>query len=179
MTVSSDAYYVTNKELLAEIEHFLNTYEEKEDQIDELNLLLDEIDCIYCKNENAKAELKKCKTDVQNLLKDVKESYFGGRLCEMIYMIGERYSSKSSFSGYTWREDMVSEGMVFCLKYLKNFNPEKSQNPFAYITQIFRNAFLNYIKKQKRHSLIKKTCFDKRDCIENDDKGIDYRVIME
>ena len=46
-----------------------------------------------------------------------------------------------------------------------NFNPEKSQNPFAYFTQIIHYAFLRRIQKEKKQldiksKIIERTGFD-------------------
>ena len=46
---------------------------------------------------------------------------------------------------------MISDGIENCLQYIDNFNPEKSQNPFAYFTQIIYYAFLRRIQKEKKH----------------------------
>lgn len=81
------------------------------------------------------------------------------RLGEILLNIANQYSSKGNFSGYTWREDMVGEAVLTCVKYLKNFNREKSNNPFAYITQICYNSFVNYIKTQRKHSTIKDSLY--------------------
>ena len=50
---------------------------------------------------------------------------------------------------------MISDGIENCLQYVKNFNPEKSKNPFAYFTQIIYYAFLRRIAKEKKQSHIK------------------------
>ena len=50
---------------------------------------------------------------------------------------------------------MVSDGVENCLLYIDNFDPEKSQNPFAYFTQIIYYAFLRRIQKEKKHLYIK------------------------
>ena len=42
-----------------------------------------------------------------------------------------------------------------CLQYLDNFNPKKSNNPFAYFTQIIYYAFIRRIQKEKKQSNIK------------------------
>ena len=46
-------------------------------------------------------------------------------------------------------------GIENCLQYLKNFNPDKSNNPFAYFTQIIYYAFIRRIQKEKKQSNIK------------------------
>lgn len=74
---------------------------------------------------------------------------------ECIYEIATRLSSKSNFSGYTYRDDMVMDGIENCLTYIRNFNPEKSNNPFAYFTSIIWYAFIRRINKEKRQMYIR------------------------
>ena len=80
-------------------------------------------------------------------------------LGEMLLMIARNYASKGSYSGYTWVSDMVSEAVLTCIKYMKNFKPEKSTNAFAYVTQICKNSFKAFIKDQNKHSDIKDLCY--------------------
>ena len=51
--------------------------------------------------------------------------------------------------------EMISDGIENCLCYAHNFNPEKSNNPFAYFTQIIYFAFLRRIQKEKKQQYIK------------------------
>ena len=50
---------------------------------------------------------------------------------------------------------MISDGIENCLQYMDNFNPEKSNNPFAYFTQIIYYAFIRRIQKEKKQVLVK------------------------
>ena len=50
---------------------------------------------------------------------------------------------------------MICDGIENCLQYINNFNPEKSQNAFAYVTQIIYFAFLRRIYKEKKQAAIK------------------------
>jgi DNA-directed RNA polymerase specialized sigma24 family protein len=106
-------------------------------------------------------------------------------LGSMLLSIGYKYATKGNFANYTWIDDMVSDAVQICLKYLKNFDPkrQKKPNPFAYITTIFRHAFINYIKQQGKHSQIKDTCYQKReilfDCPTYSNKGIDYQRLQD
>jgi DNA-directed RNA polymerase specialized sigma subunit len=77
------------------------------------------------------------------------------KLGGQMLMLANKISSKSNFCGYTWREDMVSLACLTMLKYCRNFNPDKSDNPFAYMTSICLNSFRAYLNTQKRHSVIK------------------------
>lgn len=79
------------------------------------------------------------------------------RLGEAILMIARGLAQKGCWNGYTWIEDMIAEGVLTVCKYLHNFNKEKSNNAFAYITMICRRAFVVYKNEQKIHSEIKDT----------------------
>lgn len=74
-------------------------------------------------------------------------------------------ASKRNFSGYTYIQDMKSEALEHCVKYADRFNIEKSQNAFAYFSQITFNAFIQLINKEKKYAGFK---FElTRDSIEN------------
>lgn len=74
---------------------------------------------------------------------------------ECIYQIATRLSTKPNFSGYTFREDMVMDGIENCLQYMHNFDAEKTKNPFGYFTQIIWFAFLRRIAKEKKQMYIR------------------------
>jgi hypothetical protein len=74
---------------------------------------------------------------------------------ECILLIANRLANKPNFSGYSFKEEMISDGIENCLMYLHNFNPEKSNNPFAYFTQIIKFAFIRRIQKEKKQHYVK------------------------
>jgi len=74
---------------------------------------------------------------------------------ECLFKIATHLARKPNFANYTFKEDMVSDGVENCLLYIDNFDPEKSKNPFAYFTQIIYYAFLRRIQKEKKHLYIK------------------------
>ena len=69
--------------------------------------------------------------------------------------IANHLSYRPNFINYTYRDDMISDGIENCLQYLDNFNPDKSNNPFAYFTQIIYYAFVRRIQKEKKQTVIK------------------------
>ena len=69
--------------------------------------------------------------------------------------IANHLSYRPNFINYTYRDDMISDGIENCLQYLDNFNPDKSNNPFAYFTQIIYYAFVRRIQKEKKQTIIK------------------------
>jgi hypothetical protein len=74
---------------------------------------------------------------------------------ECFLKIAEGLSHKPNFLNYTYRDEMMSDGIENCLMYFENFDPEKSKNPFAYFTQIIYYAFLRRIQKEKKQLYIK------------------------
>ena len=69
---------------------------------------------------------------------------------ECFVKIANHLAYKSNFVNYTFRDEMILDGIENCLTYMDNFNPEKSKNPFAYFTQITYYAFIRRIQKEKR-----------------------------
>jgi hypothetical protein len=76
-------------------------------------------------------------------------------IAECIMSIATRLSYRPNFVNYTFRDEMVCDGIENCLQYIDNFNPEKSSNPFAYFTQIIYYAFLRRIQKEKKYLYVK------------------------
>lgn len=74
---------------------------------------------------------------------------------ECILLIAKRLSTKPNFVNYSYRDEMISDGIENCISYFDNFDPEKSTNPFAYFTQIIYFAFLRRIQKEKKQTYIK------------------------
>ena len=94
---------------------------------------------------------------------------------ECILKIATHLSFKPNFVNYMFKDDMISDGIENCIQYLHNFNPERSQNPFAYFTQIIHYAFIRRIGKEKRqleikNKILERTGFDE---VFTDDNHID------
>lgn len=74
---------------------------------------------------------------------------------ECFIKIATHLSYKSNFINYTFRDDMISDGIENCLTAATKFDPSKSSNPFAYYTQIIYFAFIRRIQKEKKHQATK------------------------
>ena len=98
---------------------------------------------IYRDKVNNAKENNRTKPDVTN--------YIG----ECFLKIANHLSYRPNFINYTYRDDMISDGIENCLQYMNNFDPNKSTNPFAYFTQIIYYAFIRRIQKEKKQSLVK------------------------
>ena len=110
----------------------------------------------YVDNKKLYAEM----VEYLNSVKEAEESgddkpripeYIG----ECLLKISTRLSTKPNFINYTYRDEMISDGIENCVNYIGNFNPEKSTNPFAYFTQIIYYAFLRRIQREKKQLYIK------------------------
>ena len=73
---------------------------------------------------------------------------------ECIWKIAEKLSTKPCFMNYSYRDEMVSDGIENCILYFKDYDPQKGQNPFAYFTQVIYYAFIRRISKEERNRYI-------------------------
>ena len=76
-------------------------------------------------------------------------------LGECILKIATKLANRPNFINYSYKDDMILDGIENCIMYFDNFNPEKSSNPFSYFTQIIYYAFLRRIEKEKKQSYIR------------------------
>lgn len=93
--------------------------------------------------------------------------------------IATHLSFKPNFVNYIFKDDMISDGIENCVQYIHNFDPEKSQNPFAYFTQIIHYAFLRRIQKEKKqleikNKILERTGFDEVFFDDNVIDGMNY-----
>lgn len=71
-------------------------------------------------------------------------------LGECFVKIANHLAYKSNFINYTYRDEMILDGIENCITYIDNFDPAKSSNPFAYFTQITYYAFIRRIQREKK-----------------------------
>lgn len=74
-----------------------------------------------------------------------------------LLLIAQRLSNHPWFMLYSqhWKEEMIADGVENCVTYLDNFDPKKSQSPFAYFTQITYFSFRRRIEKEKKQQYVK------------------------
>jgi hypothetical protein len=72
-----------------------------------------------------------------------------------LYDIANRLAYKPNFINYTYRDDMVADGLENAIMCINNFDPAKSSNPFAYFTQVIWFAFIRRIQKEKKQTYIR------------------------
>ena len=110
----------------------------------------------YIDNDRFYQEMKKWKAKVLDAREmdepDPPSTEFMG---ECFLKICEHLVMRPNFINYTFRDDLISDGIENCLLYCHNFNPEKSKNPFSYFTQIIHHAYVRRIVKEKKLMHIK------------------------
>ena len=100
-------------------------------------------------------------------------------LGECIMKIATGLSRKSNFINYSYKDDMILDGIENCVHCIHSFDPEKSSNPFSYFTQVIYFAFLRRIAKEKKQSyikgkLIQDMAFDSFD-LQGHDDDVDFK----
>jgi DNA-directed RNA polymerase specialized sigma24 family protein len=75
-------------------------------------------------------------------------------IAESISKIAYGLSYSSNFINYTYKDEMIGDAIVKMFTAVKNkkFDVKSDHNPFSYFTTIAFHAFINRIKKEKKHT---------------------------
>lgn len=103
--------------------------------------------CEYSKERDTALEAGRRKPQIPN--------YIG----ECFLLISNRLATKPNFINYTYKDEMISDGIENCIMVVDNFDCNKFTNPFAYFTTIIYYAFLRRIEKEKKQTYIKYKSF--------------------
>jgi len=110
----------------------------------------------YVNNADFLAALIEYKKDCESADKKGKpQPQIPNYVGECFLKIADHLSRKPNFVSYSFRDEMIADGIENCMMYFRNFNPEKSKNPFAYFTQIIYYAFLRRITREKKQLYVK------------------------
>lgn len=130
----------------------LDEYEEEEEVVEE--------EIIENKKKTKTKEQKiadkaKYYVDPKQFDEEIMNYYKSGNMSNELALMVSNISHKLSFAGnfinYSYREEMVGDGIIRMMKALisKKYDHKKGTNPFSYFTRIAFNAFRNRIKKEK------------------------------
>jgi DNA-directed RNA polymerase specialized sigma subunit len=110
----------------------------------------------YVNNEEFLAALIEHKNNIKKAKEEgLEKPRVSNYLGDCFLKIATHLSYKGNFVGYSYRDDMISDGIENCLVAADKFDPEKSSNPFAYYTQIIYFAFVRRIQKEKKQQATK------------------------
>lgn len=85
---------------------------------------------------------------------------------ECIMKISTNLAKKPKFANYSYKDEMILDAIEDCIKAIntigepndtggiKGFDPDKTNNPFAYFTQIAFNAFRRRLNEESRKRYI-------------------------
>lgn len=126
------------------------------------------------KNLKPSTPVKKAYVDNKALFEDIRDNYYplviewraAGRpgnpppvtdhMSKAIFLIATNFClHRKYYNLKPIHEDLAAYACLVVLKYIHNFNPEKYDKPFAYITMIVNNAFLQYLKKESKNNKAK------------------------
>jgi len=111
------------------------------------------------KNPNTPEATSKYYLTNSKLLPAVKRSKEAGKLSDelagMLMMLTKKYAQRPCFSGYTYKEDMISEALTNLCQNALKFNTDKYDNPFAYYTTCINSSFLQFLNVEKKHRRIR------------------------
>lgn len=71
-------------------------------------------------------------------------------LARMVMLIAQRLATAGNFVNYSYRDEMIADGIEACVKYMHNFDPTKTTNGFAYVSTICYHAFVRRIKLENK-----------------------------
>lgn len=99
-------------------------------------------------------------------------------LGECLLLIATNLARALNFSNYSYKDEMISDGIENCLMYFNNFDPLREgkvgPNPFSYFTQIIYFAFLRRIAKEKKQAYIKQKLVNEPGMYEQQDDSGDH-----
>ena len=85
----------------------------------------------HVKNNDLRNEIIKCKLNDE----------LSREAIDMFILMAKKFSTKLNYIYPEDREDCIAFAILDCYQYWRGYNPEKSQNAFAYYTQIIKNGF--------------------------------------
>lgn len=100
---------------------------------------------IYLSNKELLLEVKRAK----------KLDVMTNQLAQMLQLLCGKYAKKGNFVNYSYNEDMQAYAMMMLVRTWKSFNPEKSNNPFAFFTQCIKHSFIQYLNQEKRQRSVR------------------------
>lgn len=84
-------------------------------------------------------------------MKAKEQGHMTDELAKLLQLLTSQYGSAYRFASYSYNDDMQSYAMMMLVRTWDRFNPERSDNAFAFYTQCIKNSFKQYLKDEKKH----------------------------
>lgn len=72
-----------------------------------------------------------------------------------IMLLCTRLGDRPNFINYSYKDLMISDAVLACLVALQKFDRNRTENPFAFFTQVSWYAFINRISIEKAEQYVK------------------------
>lgn len=146
--LSEDEYSVEESDELSD--EVLDTVEENEKEQSSVKKVEKKVKGNYIDNEKLTksivAYLEAKKTNPKIRMPD--------EIGKAIILIANNLASRYNFMSYTYRDEMVSDGILRAVEVLQKFNPEKG-TAFNFLSWVMFNTFVQRIKKEKRERALR------------------------
>ena len=76
-------------------------------------------------------------------------------LARMLMKLTEKYALKGNWRNYSYREEMQGQAVLQLCQVALQFDESRSQNPFAFLTQISYNSFLRILNMEKKNQKLR------------------------
>ena len=115
----------------------------------------------YINNKTLYTELVKYKTIVEDAKNSGQEKPpIPKYIVESLMTLATRLSYKANFINYSYIDEMILDGIENAINSVEKFNPDRTNNPFAYFTQIIKNAFIRRILTEQKQAYVKHKNFE-------------------
>jgi hypothetical protein len=95
------------------------------------------------------------KGDIESGHFSIMHGKMSNRLASMFLLLVEQYSRRGNFRGYSYVSEMRGQALVQLAQVGLQFDESRSDNPFAWYTQIIKNAFRRILLLEKRNREIR------------------------
>lgn len=109
----------------------------------------------YVDNKEFLRELIEFREENRERVEAGQRPHISNSIGKKILDICDHLSYRYNFINYPYREEMVSDAVVTCIRYIWSFDPDKSKYPFAYFTKIAYRDMVKRIKKEHKQLEIK------------------------
>jgi len=92
---------------------------------------------------------------LREILLSKEQGKMSDTLAKMLQLLCYRYSKHPGFVGYSYNEDLQSYALMMLVRTWNSFNPDKSNNPFAFYTQCIKHSFVQYLNQEKKQRTIR------------------------
>lgn len=95
----------------------------------------------------------------QSLLAGTEKPRISEKLGHAFLQIATRMASRPNFSGYSYKDDMISDAIMQCISKVHTYDPARVNQDFpsgfAWVSQVAWNSFVGRIKKEQHQSSVK------------------------